>query len=513
MIRMLLPLLLLVPGVARADWYEASSKHFVVYSDQRPERLQQFATELERFDHAVRRFGAWKDDAVAAPNRVTVYVVDDRATVTKLIGDKFVAGFYKPRAGGSMAVVPRRLGSGGATDLDSQGILFHEYAHHLMWSIAPHSVHPSWFIEGFAEVFATADFDKDGAVRIGTPPLYRAYSIMSGNNLPIDKMLVADTLKLDREQRSALYGRGWLLTHYTMIANKRRDQLTAYLRAMNEGKKSLEAAQAFGDLGKFDAELERYKRGKLIGYRVAAAEAGQISVTLRKLTPGEAATMDVRIRSKNGVNSRTAPGVYEEARKAAAPYPDDPGAQIVLAEAAYDARDLTAAGAAADRAIAANPKAVDAWLYKAMVRMAVARQAGDKSKETQAEIRKIIARGNRIEPDDPKLLTLYFRSFVDFGSAPSENAKAGLARAFELAPQDVGLRFNTAQMFLRDGKKAEARAMLAPLAYSPHGQGFARRATALIAIIDKGDAKQAADAIDSGPGDAEDGDDDAPPAK
>lgn len=510
--RLLLPLLLLVPGMANADWYEASSRHFVVYSDQRPERLEQFATELERFDHAVRLYGGWKDEPVAAPNRVTVYIVDDRDAVIKLIGDKFVGGFYKPRAGGSLAVVPRRLGSGATTDLDAQAILFHEYAHHLMWSIAPHSVHPSWFIEGFAEVFATADFDKDGAVRIGAPPLYRARTILSGNNLPIEKMLVADTLKLDREQRSALYGRGWLLTHYTMIANKRRDQLTAYLRAMNQGKKSIEAAQAFGDLGKFDAELERYKRGKLIGYRVAAAEAGQIKVTLRKLTAGEAATMDVRIRSKNGVNARTAPGVYEEARKAAAPYPNDPGAQIVLAEAAYDARDLPGAEAAADRAIAADPKAVDAWLYKAMIRMAVARQAGDRSKETQTAVRKIIAQGNRLEPDDPKLLILYFRSFVDFGSAPSENAKQGLARAFELAPQDVGLRFNTAQMYLRDGDKEQARAMLAPLAYSPHGQGFAQRAAALIAIIDKGDAKQAADAIDSGAGDADDRGDDAPPA-
>ncbi|AQR75279.1 lipopolysaccharide assembly protein LapB [Sphingomonas sp. LM7] len=512
--RLVLPLLLLVPGVAQADWYEASSRHFVVYSDQRPERLEQFATELERFDHAVRRYGRWKDEPIAAPNRVTVYVVDDRDAVVDLIGDKFVGGFYKPRAGGSMAVVPRRIGSGAKADLDAQSILFHEYAHHLMWSIAPHAVHPSWFIEGFAEVFATADFEKDGAVRIGAPPQYRARTLMSGNNLPIDKMLIADTLKLDREQRSALYGRGWLLTHYTMIANQRRGQLTDYLTAMNQGKKSLEAAQVFGDLRAFDAELERYKRGKLIGYRIAAAEAGQIKVTLRKLTPGEAATMDVRIRSKNGVNARTAPGVYEDARKAAAPFPSDPGAQIVLAEAAYDARDLPGAEAAADRAIAADPRAVDAWLYKAMVKLQLARKAGDKSKETQAAIRRIIAQGNRLEPDDPKLLILYFRSFVDLGAAPSENAKQGLARAFELAPQDLALRFNAAQMYLRDGNKTEARAMLAPLAYSPHGHGYARRATALIAMIDKGDAKQAIEAIDSPPaGDADNGDEDAPAAK
>jgi tetratricopeptide (TPR) repeat protein len=511
--RMLLPLLLLVPGVANADWYEASTRHFVVYSDQRPERLEEFAANLERFDHAVRRYGGWKDDPVAAPNRVTVYVVDNRETVSKLARSRFVAGFYRPRAGGSLAVVPRRSGSGSEFDLDGQSILFHEYAHHLMWSIAPHAVHPAWFIEGFAELFATADFEKDGAVRIGAPPLYRARTLLTGNNLPIDKMLVADTLKLSNEQRDALYGRGWLLTHYLLVARQRGAQLTQYLGSMNAGKTSLEAAQAFGDLRKFDSELERYKRGKLIGYRVAAADAGQIKVALRKLTEGEAATMDVRIRSKNGVNARTAPDVYADARKAAARFPNDPGAQIVLAEAAFDAGDLAAAEAAADRAIAASPKATDALLYKAMARMELARKAGDKSNATLTDIRKIIAQANRLEQEDPKLLILYYRSFVDFGLAPTENARLGLARAFELAPQDVGLRFNAATMFLRAGNKAEARAMLAPLAYSPHGQGFAKRAAELIATIDKGDDKAAIKAIEGAPATAEGEDEDEPTGK
>lgn len=510
---LLLPLLLLLPGAARADWYEASTRHFVVYSDQRPERIEEFTANLERFDHAVRRYGGWKDEPVAAPNRVTVYVVDNGGTVSKLAGSSSIAGFYKPRAGGAIAVVPRRSGSGSQFDLDGQAILFHEYAHHLMWSIGPHAVYPAWFIEGFAELFATADFEKDGAVRIGAPPLYRAGTLMSGNNLPIDKMLIADTLKLNAEQRDALYGRGWLLSHYTLVARQRHGQLGDYLKALSEGKKPLEAAQAFGDLRKFDSDLERYKRGKIIGYRVPAAETGQIKVTLRKLTPGEAATMDVRIVSKNGVDEKTAPRVYADARRAAAPFPDDPGAQIVLAEAAFDAGDLAGAEAAADRALATDPKAIDAWLYKAMARLEIARKADDKSKETQSAIRRIIAQGNRLEPDDPKLLALYFRSFVDMGAPPSKNAKLGLIRAFELAPQDAALRFNAATMLMRDGEKAQARAMLAPLAYSPHGQGYAESAAALVALLDKGDDKAMLAAIEGGVDAAEDAEKDPSNAK
>lgn len=500
--KLLLLLLLSLPGVARADWHEASTAHFTVYSDERPERLRAFAANLESFDVAVRKLGAWQDEPVARPNRLTVYVVASRDDVSKLIGNRFVAGFYKPRAGGALAVVPRRSGSGAETDLDAEAILFHEYTHHLMWTISPHAVYPAWFVEGFAELFATADFQKNGDVALGRPPQYRARTLMSGNNLPIERLLAADTLKLSSEQRNALYGRGWLLTHYLMIARQRPGQLAAYFAALNAGKPALEAAKAFGDLRALDSELERYKRGKITALLVGGLP--KVEVALRALTPGEAATMEVRIRSKNGVNAKTAPDVYADAREAAKAYPNDPAAQIVLAEAAYDAGDLAAAEAAADRAIAANPKAADAWLYKAMIRMALAHKAKDRSKETLAAIRKIIVTGNKLETEDPKLLILYYRSFVDFGFPPSEAAKQGLAHAFELAPQDDRLRFNTARMYLREGNKAGARSLLAPLAYSPHRRGLAQRASMMIAAIDKDDIESAIKEIDAGDDAAED---------
>jgi tetratricopeptide (TPR) repeat protein len=509
MFRKLLPLLLLMlPMAARADWHEASTNHFVVYADQRPERVREFAEELERFDMAVRKLGNRPDEPVAKPNRLTVYVVGSREDVAKLAGNRFVAGFYKSRAGGSFAVVPRRSGSGVETDLDAQSILFHEYAHHLMWSLTPHAVYPAWFIEGYAEFFATADIRRNGDVALGLPPQYRARTLMTGNNLPIAKLLAADTLKLSPEQRSALYGRGWLLTHYLLIDKRRPGQLSAYLEALRAGKTPAEAAKAFGDLRMLDNELERYKRGKIVGFVVA--DLPKIDVAVRPLTPGEAATMAVRIRSKDGVNAKTAPGVYADAREAAKAYPNDPGAQVVLAEAAYDARDPAAAEAAADRAIAANPKSADAWLYKAMAQMALAHKTRDRSAATLTAIRKSIARGNRAETEDPRLLVLYFRSFVEFGFPPSENARQGLAHAFELAPQDDRLRFNTARMFLRQGNKVEARAMLAPLAYSPHGKGLARQAAALIATLDRGDDKAAIKAMDAAPDDADDADPPAP---
>src|SRR6185503_7967620 len=43
-----------VSASAQAEWYRASSEHFLIYSEQKPDTLKQFAEKLERFDSAVR---------------------------------------------------------------------------------------------------------------------------------------------------------------------------------------------------------------------------------------------------------------------------------------------------------------------------------------------------------------------------------------------------------------------------------------------------------------------------
>ncbi|MET0310113.1 MAG: hypothetical protein ABW023_15515 [Sphingomonas sp.] len=485
--RLLALVFLFAPAAAHADWYEVSTGHFVIYSDQKPERLREFATNLERFDKALRLRLNQRDDPVGKANRVTIYVVDDISDVVELAGKRGVAGFYRARAGGSLAIVPKSAGNGAIGSIDAQLILLHEYTHHLMWSFSPNTVYPGWYVEGFAEFFASAIFDKDGSVILGAPPQYRARVVMDGNALPVEKLLVSQPLTLKDDQRAALYGRGWLLLHYLIYGDPaRKGQLDAYIDALNKGRSPTEAASVFGDLRKLDAELERYKRGTFPRVRVTAAALPIGDIALRRLTDGEAATMAVRIRSKNGVGGKLAQKVYDDARKAAKDYPGDPGAQLVLAEAAFDARDLPEAEAAADRALAADPKAVDGYVYKALARILAANQARDRSKATWDGIRKIVATGNRLDPEDPEPLLIYYRTFAQNGIPPSASAKLGLAKAFSLAPQDRNLRFRTAVMYLEDGKKAEARALLAPLAYRPHGQALAQRAAQIIATIDAG---------------------------
>jgi hypothetical protein len=69
----------------------------------------------------------------------------------------------------------------------------------------------------------------------------------------------------------------------------------------------------------------------------------------------------------------------------------------------------------------------------------------------------------------------------------------GLVQALELAPQDRGLRLIVARQHLVDGKAAEARAALAPIAFDPHAGAAGKTAAAVIATIDSGGAQAALD--------------------
>ena len=140
---------------AHAAWQEATSAHFVVLSDDAPERVTTIATRLERFDRAVRILRKLPDDPVSPSSRVTLLVVRNESSVSRLAQQANVAGFYSPRAIGPVAFTPKSSDSGKFA-LTAETTLFHEYAHHLMFTSYGDTALPAWIVEGYAEFHATA---------------------------------------------------------------------------------------------------------------------------------------------------------------------------------------------------------------------------------------------------------------------------------------------------------------------------------------------------------------------
>ena len=479
----------IVAAPAQAAWHRASSTHFIIYSDQSPEKLRSFATKLERFDKAVRFARSMPDFPIGDGNRLTVYVVSNPRAVQKLANDKtgFVAGFYIPRASGSVAFVPRSAGGGGRTDLNADTIFFHEYAHHLMMQELDRPL-PEWLIEGFAEFLSTARIEADGSVGLGAAAVPRARTLFSDTRLPIDAMLAGPHVKLGESQRESLYGRGWLLTHYLTFEPSRLGQLERYLDGISRGGNPLDAAKsAFGDLKVLDKDLEAYLRRKRLPYLPVPASRIQIgAVDIAPLSEGAAAVIPLRMRSKRGVNAQTSGPLAEEVRQVARLYPGDPLVEVTLAEAEVDARNPAAAEAAADRALTADPKMIEAMIYKG--RAIMARAQATRSGDDWAAARHWFIAANKADSEDPEPLMLFHESYVRARERPNTNAIAALHYASKLAPQDTGLRLNSALQYLRDKKAKEAKAALAPLAYNPHRRQLAEMVRGVIATIDSADS-------------------------
>ena len=488
---------MLVGTPAAAEWREASSDHFLIYADSSEAWLRKFADRLERFDAGMRVLRGLGEVEGAKSNRLTIYAVSDQAAIEKLYGQRGsnVGGFYVPRAGGSIAFTPR----GGYNDDFADVVLFHEYGHHFMLENYP-AAYAKWFIEGFAEFHSTFAVErKDDAISFGRVAQHRAYGLMLQTPIPIETLLDPRGKTSSNAQMDVFYGRAWLLTHMLTFEKARSGQLSTYLRLINAGKPSLDAArEAFGDLKTLQNDMNRYRdKRSFTGLRIDPSAIKTGPITIRTLTRGEADTMQVRMRSDRGVDAKAAAALLPEARRKAAPYPTDAGAQTVLAEAEYDAGNDAEAEAAADRALAVNPKLRDALLYKgrAMLRRAQTAKTADPAAWKAA--RRWFVTANRNDPDAAEPLMLFYLSFLTADETPTKSAALGLERAFDLSPHDASLRIMLVRQLLIDKRTKEAREILLPLANDPHANSEDNFAARVLTKIDAGtDGPDVVKAID-----------------
>ena len=495
-------LAILWPAAVEAKWREASSRHFVIYSEQSEAELRGFAEELERFDRALRVQLRRPDPDRSPATRLTIYVLRNQVQLESFLGFGGVAGIYMPRASGSVSFTHRardreRRSSREHARLDPRTVLFHEYTHHFLANNFAFGA-PLWFSEGYPEFWSTTDFAPDGSVRFGVPGTHRSLELTELPRIGVQRLLHMRHPITSSETFAAIYGRGWVLSHYLSFEPSRAGQLDAYLRALGEGRSSEEAARAFGDLDRLDRDVEQYMRRSRYSYGTLSAEQVPPGpIRIRNLSEGEEAIMPVRMRTKRGVNDRQARALVPEARRIGARYPNDPLVQVTLAEVEYDAKNFAEAEAAADRALAADPNMVDAHLFKARALWGPLAAANDRTPERWRAVRRWITSANRLDPDDPEPLVAFFESMVAAGQQPSANAVEGLLYAQSVAREDRSLRITAARQLLIQRQAVPARALLAPLASDSHSGSLGQKMGEILALLDTGDTAAALARIDA----------------
>lgn len=464
---------------AQAEWWEAETDHFIVYSESSQADTKEFAEKMEQLDMSLRSLQNVKfSPATSDSKKLTVFRFGDTDDISRLVPG--AAGFYIPNLSGSHAFTPVKddsrdtgslLGARGDSakkKLDPEKVLFHEYTHHFMFQHFD-AAYPRWYSEGYAETVATIRMNPDGSFHIGDPPNYRSDLLFQSMlNVSAERLLTAP-YKPTGEDVMAWYGIGWLLNHYLTFEPSRQGQLKQYLRAIKSGVKPADAArQAFGDLDKLNREITKYKSGSLPGIDVKIANFAPPVAQMKKLTPDEEAIMKVRIRTKAGVTKKLAPDAARQARDVAEKYPNSYAVQLALAEAELDLSmfepsNLPRAEAAADRALAVKPDSVNAMILKGRALL----ERGRTDKSQLAEARKWFAKAYEEDTEHAAPLFYNYMTYYEAGGAIPESAIIGLEKAYDQALYDDQLKLVLARQLLSEKKGPIARDILMPLAINP----------------------------------------------
>ena len=437
--------------------------------------MRETAIRLERFDALLKLKFNFKDKPYQP--KLPIYYLPRRSDVQALTKgwQSNAAGFFATRPEGSFAVANREK-SQTELQLDGDEILLHEYGHFFMFLHAAFP-YPAWYVEGFAEFVSTTTIDANGNWTMGKPAYHRAHSILNMDKISIEQLLFERHKGMSPAATSVFYGRSWLLTHMMLTDPAYNGQLATYFGAIASGKSQREAAIAgFGDLAALDKALDRYKTRKLAFISSRLPIQTDISVTVTSLDAMAEALLPLRLERLSASDISTVP-TRLEAIAARFPGQAEPYYELAMAhrwlgsKASAEQRDIHAAKAEAaiDRALAINPRHVRANVIKADYVMRRLRAQQDRSPEHWSAAREYLITANRESSDDPMVLVGWYDSFGLQGRKPSQTARDGLARAFELVPEQPEIRARYAYDLAQQGRFDEAIKLAETLAFNPHG--------------------------------------------
>jgi Flp pilus assembly protein TadD len=469
---------LFLPGTARAEWRQATTRHFTVYSEAKPSQLEGFATKLEKFDGLLRLITDTRDDGPVNP--VQIFMLSDDGDVRALTHNPDVAGFYSTSDRWGYAVLSREP-KAWRFGLGPEEVLFHEYAHHFMLHYFP-AAYPAWYVEGFAEFYSVVTFDAEGHIEFGKVPLSRVPTLRMMSIMPLKKLMSGQADWHDPRQTDRFYGTAWLLTHYLHYTPNRQAEFARYLRALTSGQKDADPDIFFnGGIAALEKELRAYLgKGRVSATRVTPAERSQGQVALASMDPVRAALIDEELKLLVGVREKDRPALLADVRSATAKFPSSAHAAALLALAEWRGKNKDAALAAADRAIALDPKLARAHSLRADIFLDRAHDS-DRAEDWKAALSAIV-KANRADMEDPVPLTQFYRYHRMKGGKMPDVGYDGLNKALALLPQNPRYRLALARALAVRGDYARASLLLDPLAYSPHPSPL--RETALKLKVD-----------------------------
>lgn len=516
---------LLSASAVHAEWLRAETDHFIVYGDTSEANLRRYARKVERFDALLRTYYPIQTEYEIP--KLEIFMAEGRRDMNRVSPgiSNGVAGYYSPNSGRIYSVVDTRSPMGDV-------VVFHEYAHHFMYQMRANA-YPSWFVEGFAEYYSTAEVVND-RIQFGRHNPGRMNSLTMGGNTwaDMDDVLTWRLTASGRYPAHLYYAQAWAMTHYFMSTPERTQMLSRYLASVIGGQDSVTAMRAA--TGRTSDELQndvrRYMSGAItiLSPQITLLDP-QVTITRVPPAEAEAVWLDVRLDNEplteplaeTGETAKSDAQKAREAREAvesaehraelirsafalAEKHPGDRMGRLLAARAHRLSHRP-------DLALDVMKPVLDDSLADADILRVAALSLLDqiaietvpeKSQMMRRQASGYLARAMDAEPTD-------FRIYVGLNDVrrgqagyPTDNDISTLEVAYALAPQSFDVRLRLGQAYIARNLNPEAIQVLTPVSNSPHPSSFKRQARAMISQARAALGKTAEEYADA-PGDDE----------
>jgi hypothetical protein len=458
-------LLLCLPASVSATWHQATTAHYILYSQEPDPELKAAAERLEKFDFLLRT--VFKVPTRADEIKVQVYMLPTMDAVARSMpfAENGVAGYYQATVRAPFAVALDEIG--GDSYLPAQQVLFHELTHHFMFQNFP-GVYPTWYVEGFADFMGAARINKNDSFTLGLPidDRYAAMYYARDHWIPVGKLLSAQNYGDVDDSLLLLYSQGWALVDYLWFDKAREGQLQTYLHAIRDGKSYKDAASAaFGSFTKLNGDLWSFTQLRTLPTMTMAFKRMDIGpIDIRPVSPAQNALMMDDLSLNSGVAASAQDEFLKRVHRDAAPYARDPFALRIVAEAdrLCGASDDEAKTVATWLKVAPNDPL--ALLHNGLVGMDALKVAKNADPAAWNAARANLVAALRIEQHNPQVLKGYYDSYLRQGITPTPGAQNGLYMALDLVPQEDDIRYELAHDFEMRGMTAEAIEVIRPAA-------------------------------------------------
>lgn len=243
--------LLSISALAQASpkdkWLSVKTPNFTLIGNGSEKDLRLVATKLEQFRTA---FGAVFPRArlsSSIPSNVVVFRSSSsynpyRPKRADGRPDEGIAGYFQ--SGEDVNYIT--LSTEGERQ-DTYGTIFHEYVHSLMNNTFGKSTVPPWFNEGLAEYYQTFEIQQDQKVVLGNLQNGHLQLLQQAKLIPLKQFFDINNRSLHQSgnhSRSIFYAQAWALMHYLIQGNGGAN-LDALGKFLEQVMKDVDAEKAF----------------------------------------------------------------------------------------------------------------------------------------------------------------------------------------------------------------------------------------------------------------------------